>query len=187
MTVRYTKIFLRCRKHLLSLPVKGVDKACSLSDYDLARQLKGNLDLYLFMSPLESKQNFGVFQVPYPYSAFTLSRFKQLDSKRPFFNGYAHFFCIWCGPITIIVQFDHSLISLKNKGFHITSNPSDSDQKYTIPSEEDRVKILPVGVWPLIERLTEGTMENGNQVSRFRSSKFSKSPTSQLHILLIFP
>ncbi len=174
------KIFLHCRKHLLSLPVKGDYKACSLSDYKLARQLKGNLDLYLFMSPLESKQNFDVFQVPYPYSAFALSRNKQLDSKSLVFNGYAHFFCIWCGPITIIVQFDHSLISLKNKGFHITSNPSYSDQKYTIPSEEDRVKILPVGVWPLMEQLTEGSIENANQVSRFRSSKFSKLPTSQL-------
>lgn len=173
------KVLLHCRKHLLSLPVTVSGKVASLGEQlqDLTRQLKDNLDIYLFMSPLNSKQNYGVCQLPYPKSAFALSRNKQLDNNSLIFNGYAHFFCLWCGPITLIVKFDH--FSFKNRGFHITSNPNDSDQKYIIPSEEDRVKLLPLGVWLLLEQLAEGSMENSNKVFRFMSSECKRKPASQ--------
>lgn len=178
-------VLLLCRKHLLSLPVKGGDKiSSSLCDNEckqleeLSRQLKENLDVYLFISPLNSKQNYGVFQVPYPKAAFAVSRNKQLHNKHHFFNGHAHFFLLCCGPITILINFDQPLDSLRNKGFHITSNAAHSDQKYTIPSEEDRVKLLPVGVWALMEQLTQGSLEDFNQVSRFISPK-AKKPTLQ--------
>ena len=179
------KVLLHCRRHLLSLPVTVSDKVASLEkcnkrDFEeLAEKLKDNLDIYIFMSPLKSQRNYRVFQIPYPNSAFAVSRNKQLDNKSLIFNGHAHFFGLFCGPITIIVQFDQSLLSLENKGFHITSNPADSDERYTIPSEEDRVQLLPVGVWPLLEQLAEGTMDDSNQFSRFISRNFSKEPIPQ--------
>lgn len=116
-----------------------------------------------------------VFHIPYPNLACTVSRNAEVDSKILNFNGHAHFFCLCCGPITIVVQLDPVLHSLENRGFHVTSNPTDSDEKYTIPSEEDRVKLHPVGIWPLMEQLTRTTMDDSNQLSRFISSNFSKS------------
>lgn len=178
------KVLLHCRKHLLQLPVVINGKTAFLSDQEikqlegLTQQLKGDLDIYLFMSPLSSQQSFGVFQAPYPISAFILSRNKQLDSKSLIYNGQAHFFCLCCSPVTLIVQFDESLSSLKNRGFHITSNPTDSDRNYSIPSEEDRVKLLPVGIWRLMEQLRQGTVEDFNKVSRFIGPT-AKLPTSQ--------
>ena len=146
------KVLLHCRKHLLSLPVKTEG---FLGDYNkrdmeaLARKLKDNLDIFLFMSPLKS-------QVPYKYTAIELTRNKQFNSKSLNFYGYAHFLLVCCGPITLIVNFDQPVHSLKG-GFRITSNAVDSDQEYTIPSEEERVKLLPVGVLFLMEELTLDT------------------------------
>ena len=146
---------------------------------DLSARVKGSFDIYLFMSPLASEQDFGgVFQVPYPDAAFSLSRDKQLDSKRIDFNGHARFFCLWCGPITLIIQFDPSLASLKGKGFHLTSERSTSDSVYSIPSEENKVKLLPVGLGKLLEQLTEDVAENYNQLSRF-TAPTAKLPTSK--------
>ena len=178
------QILLHCRKHLLELPVKFGGKLSSPSELiqrqleDLSARVKGSLDIYLFMSPLASQQDYGgVFQVPYPSGAFSLSRDKPLDSKSVDFNGHARFFCLWCGPITLIIQFDPSLASLKGKGFQLTSEPSNSDPVYSIPSEEEKVKLLPVGLWKLLEQLTEGVVENSNQVSRF-TAPTAKLPTS---------
>lgn len=180
------KVLLHCRKHLLSLPVSVSDKVASLGGYNkkelekLVQQLKDDLNIYLFMSPLKSHQNYAEYEVSYQNRAITLSRDKQLNSRSLHFNGYAHFYLLCCGPLTLIVNFDQSVLSLKNRGFLITSNPSDSDKKYTIPSEEKRVKLLPVGVWPLMEQLTEGTIEDFNEVSRFISTSIKvKVPTSQ--------
>ena len=178
------KVLLLCRKHLMSLPVKIGGKVESLSDGEskqlekLNEQLKELLHVYLFISPLESQQNYGTFQVPYPSGAFAISRNKKLYSNHRGFNGYAHFFLLCCGPITLIVEFDQSVHSFKKRGFHITSNPTNSDQKYVIPSQEDSVKLLPNGVWVLVEQLTEGAVSDFNKVSRFISPK-AKKPTLQ--------
>ena len=179
------QILLHCRRHLLQLPVKFGGKLSSPSELiqrqleDLSARVKGSFDIYLFMSPLASEQDFGgVFQVPYPDAAFSLSRDKQLDSKRIDFNGHARFFCLWCGPITLIIQFDPSLASLKGKGFHLTSERSTSDSVYSIPSEENKVKLLPVGLLKLLEQLTEDVAENYNQLSRF-TAPTAKLPTSK--------
>lgn len=166
------QVLLHCRRHLLQLPVVIEGKVSSPSEQEkrqleeLTEQIKGDLHVYLFMSPLNSRLNFGALQAPYPTSAFAFARNKQLDSKGLNFNGRVHFFSLCCGPITLIIQFDQSLVSLKNKGFHLASNPLNSDTRYCIPSEEDRVKLLPVGIWPLIEQLTEATIENFKEVSR---------------------
>ena len=179
------KVLLICRKHLLSLPIKGGDKIpSSLSSSEceqleeLSKRLKEHLDIYLFISPLKSQQNYGAFQVQYPSAAFAISRNKPLHKRNRFFSGHAHFFLSCCGPLTLILEFEQPLHSLKNKGFHITDNAANSDLSYIIPSEEERVKLLPVGVWALMEQLTEGSMEDFNEVSRFISPK-AKKPTLQ--------
>ena len=177
------KVLLLCRKHLLSLPVKGGDKIPScLSNSELkqlkelTQHLKEHLDIYLFISPLTAHQRYHTFQDPYPFGAFAISRNKQLHDKQHFFNGHAHFFLLCCGPITLIVEFGQPFLdhSLTNRGFHITDNADNSDQKYIIPSEEDCVKLLPVGVWEILEQLTEGSLQDFNQVLRFTSSKAKK-------------
>ena len=178
------KVLLHCRKHLLSLPVTIGGKVASLGAYNkrdlekLAQQLKDNLDIYLFMSPLKSRQNYGAFQTEYQSTAIALSRDKQFNTKSLHFNGNAHFYLLCCGPITLIVNFDQSVLSLKKRGFLITSNPIDSDQKYSIPSEEDFVKLLPVGVWPIMEQLAQGTIENFNRVTQY-VSKRAKLPETR--------
>ena len=178
------KVLLLCRKHLMSLPVKISGQVASLSDTEskqlekLSEQLKELLHVYLFISPLKSQQNYGPFQTPYPGGAFAISRNKKLYSNHRGFDGYAHFFLLCCGPITLIVDFDQSVHSFKNRGFHITQNPTDSNQKYIIPSQEDCVKLLPIGVWVLVEQLSVGTLKDFNKVSRFISPK-AKKPTLQ--------
>ena len=174
------KVFLLCRKHLLSLSVTVSGKISSLSTREtreLTQQLRGDLDIYLFISPLQSCQDYGSFQYAYPIAAITISRSIQLDSSFLNFNGYAHFYFLCCGPITLIVNLDQPLLSLKNKGFHMTSNPIVSDHKYTIPSEDERVKLLPAGVWPLMVQLAENTMKDFTEVSRFISPK-AKAPAT---------
>ena len=177
------KVLLLCRKHLLSLPVTIKGKVSSLSICEarqleeLTQQLREDLDIYLFISPLQSCQDYGSFQYAYPNAAIAISRFKQLDSSILNFNGYAHFYFLCCGPITLIVNLDQPLLSLKNKGFHMTSNPIVSDHKYTIPSEDECAKLLPAGVWPLMAQLTEGTMKDFTEVSRFISPK-AKAPAT---------
>ena len=156
------KVLLHCRKHLLSLPVKTKGFLGSYNKRDmeaLARKLKDNLDIFLFMSPLKS-------QVPYKHTAIELTRNKQFNSKSLNFNGYAHFLLVCCGPITLIVNFDQPVHSLKG-GFRITSNAVDSDQEYTIPSEEERVKLLPVGVLFLMEELN---LDTGKVLSEVHQS-----------------
>lgn len=169
---------LLCRKHLLSLPVSHGDQF----DYERKEltELNGNIDMYLFMSPQKSKQNYGFMQVPYPDSSIALSRDKQLDSKSLKFNGYVHFYMVCCGPITLIIPFnDQSVFPLKNKGFHLASNELNSDRRYTIPSEEEeRVKLLPAGAWLIVEQLTEGFFKNASQLARFISEE-AKLPGSQ--------
>ena len=178
------KVLLLCRKHLLSLPVKVNGEVVSLSKNEskqlerLNEQLKELLHVYLFISPLKSQQSYGSLQSPYPVGAFAISRNKKLYTNYRGFNGYAHFFLLCCGPITLIVQFDQSVHPLKNNGFHITSNQAESDQTYIIPSEVDCVKLLPVGVWTLVEQLTEGTINDFQKISRFISPK-AKKPTLQ--------
>ena len=177
------KLILQCRKYLLQLPVKIGGKLSPLSDQEnkqlekFTRKLE-DLDIYLFMSPLHFQLNFGVFQFPYPSIASVISRNKQLDNKNLNFNGRIRFYCLFCGPITLVIQFDQSLDSLKNKGFHLTSKPADSDHNYSISSEENQVKLLPPGFWPLIEQLTEGTIKDFNEVSRFISLR-AKLPIVQ--------
>ena len=178
------KVLLLCRKHLLSLPVIIQKEVTSLSDREnrqleaLADRLKGiDLDIFLFISPLKSQQNYyGVFQIPYPRVSVALSRNKQLDKKWLVFNGSVHFLLLCCGPITLIVPFDQSKSSLVNRGFHLRSNPEESDQKYTIPSQEECVKLLPMGVWAMMDQLTEGTFDDFNAVSRFISDT-TKTPS----------
>lgn len=166
------KVILQCRKHLLSLPVTIGKKRVYLSDSEsrqleeLIYQLNGDLSVFLFVSPLKSQLNYGAVQSPYPRAATVLSRDKLLDGKRHFFNGYAHFYLVCCGPVTIIVKFDNTVNSVLNRGFHITSNPMESDQKYAILSEEERVKILPMVVWDMMEQLT---LNKCDQVHRFIS------------------
>ena len=178
------KIILQCRKYLLQLPVMIGGKLSPLSDQEkkqlekFTQKLEEDLDIYLFMSPLHFQLNFGVFQIPYPSIASVISRNKQLDNKNLNFNGRIRFYCLFCGPITLVIQFDQSLYSLKNKGFHLKSKPADSDLNYSISSEENQVKLLPPGFWPLIEQLTEGTMEDSNKVSRFISER-AKLPAVQ--------
>ena len=173
------KVILQCRKHLLSLPVTINKKPFYLSDaesrqlQELTHQLNGDLSVFLFVSPLNSKQNYGVVQSPYPRAASALSRNKQLDGNRLFFNGYVHFYLVCCGPVTIIVKFDNTVNSILNKGFHITSNPMESDQKYTILSEEERIKILPMGVWNMMEQLTVNKVF---EVARFISKRAKVPP-----------
>ena len=183
------KVLLLCRKHLLSLPVKGGDKIPSCLGSTELKQLeeltrcleKRHLNIHLFVSPLKTHQSYRAFQVPYPFAAFAISRNKKLHDRGRSFNGHAHFFLLCCGPITLILEFGQPFHSLTNTSFHITDNAAKSDQKYIIPSEEDRVKLLPVGVWEILEQLTEGTIEDFNQVSRFMSSK-AKAPTVQSSI-----
>ena len=157
------KVLLHCREHLLQLPVK-IDGKVSTLEFGSQEPLNDDLDIFLFMSPHNSQLKIGVLEIPYPKIAFALSRNKQLSSRSFFFNGQAHFFFLACGPITLIVQFDQTLNTLKNKGFHITSSPTGSDSFYHIPSAEDQVKLLPVGIWPIVEQLMEGEI---NKVSRF--------------------
>lgn len=178
------KVLLLCRQHLLSLPVKIGGKMSPLSKNEseqletLNKELKEPLHIHLFSSPLMSQQNYGTFRAPYPVGSFAISRNKELYSDYRGFNGYAHFFLLCCGPITLVVKFDQSIPSLENRGFHITSSPTESDQSYVIPSEEDRIKSLPIGVWTLVEQLTEGSIKDFNQISRFISPK-AKKPVLQ--------
>jgi hypothetical protein len=136
------KVLLHCREHLLSLPVSTSDKLVSLCDSNkrcidhLAKKLQGNLDIHLFMSPQQTHQDFGVFQAPYATSAVALSRNKLLNSRLSNFNGSAHFLLVCCGPVTLVVNFDQPVLSLKG-GFRLTSKAVDSDEKYTIPSYRD--------------------------------------------------
>ena len=119
----------RCRKHLLSLPVSIDEKRVSLNECerrqleDLNHHLNKRLDIFLFISPLKLQLNYGAYQDAYPQAAIALSRSEKLDRKGQFFNGNIHFLLLCCGPITLIIQFDHSLSFLKNKGFHLTSDP----------------------------------------------------------------
>lgn len=170
------EVLLHCRKHLLSLPVKSGENADPLGDYNkrelkFARQLKDNLDIYLFMSPLKSCLDYGTFTAQYKTKAISLSRSQQMNDRSLNFNGYVHFLLLCSGPITLIVNFDQSDLSLKNRGFHLTSNPTDSDKKYSIPSEEDCVKLLPVGVWPIMEELAKTNLEDLNEVIRHMPEK----------------
>ena len=173
------KVLLLCRKHLLSLPViiqKKVTTPSELESRQLKRltdQLKGtDLDIFLFVSPLQSQQNYyGTFQVPYPQVYIGLSRNKQLDKASLVFNGHLRFLLLCCGPITLIVQLDQFKSSLINRGFHLKSNPEESDQTYSIPSQEECIKLLPMGVWAMMEQHTEYAIDDFNTVSRFISEK----------------
>ena len=71
-----------------------------------------------------------------------------------------------------------TLSSLKNKGFHLSSDPVEADQKYTIPSEEECATLLPTGVWVMMKLLAENTLRNFSKVTRFMSIK-AKMPGKQ--------
>ena len=170
------KLLILCRKHLLPLPVKSKE-VLTLCDNERKRleELKGSLEFYLFISPQQFKQNYGFFELQYPEVAIALSRDKQLNRDSLNFNGSVHFFFLCCGPITLIIPFEKSVL---NQGFHLTSSALELGQKYSIPSEEECVKMLPLGVWPLIEQITGGRLQDFNQLSRFISKK-AKLPTVQ--------
>lgn len=172
------RVFCECRKHLLSLPVTINNVVVTLSDHErkqleeLNHGLNGKLDMFLFISPHKTQQDFGVIQSAYPRAAVTLSRNVQLNKRQAWFKGHAHFLLLCCHPITLIVPFQNGESScvLQNKGFHLTSDPLESDQKYTIPSENECVALLPEGVWTVIEQLAEHSLANYSNVFRFTSS-----------------
>ena len=64
-----------------------------------------------------------------------------------------------CGPLTLIVQVNEPLCPALQSGFHITSDPTSSDQTYKIQSEQERIKLLPQGVWDMMEHNAEGRFE----------------------------
>ena len=147
-----------------------------LNEFD--HDLNGKLDVFLFISPLKTQQDFGVIQKAYPRATVALSRNIQLHTRRPHFNGYCHFILLCCGPITLIVPLNQSAWVLKNRGFHLTSDPVESDHTYIIPSENERAALLPVGVWAILEQIAEETSSDFSMVFRFTSSS-AKMPNVQ--------
>ena len=175
-------VFLQCRRHLLSLPVKIRKALVPLNDSIKSQVdaiVPSHLEIYLFVSPLNTELDFGIFKYPYPETTFVFSRNKLLDRKDLFFNGHVHFLLLCCGPLTLIVNFDHDISSLEGKGFLLSSDRLGSDHSYFIPSaEEELVKLLPNGVWPILRQHTEGIMDLFSELSRF-ISKDAKLPPVQ--------
>ena len=75
-----------------------------------------------------------------------------------------------CGPITLIVPLNQSAPVLQHKGFHLMSDPVESDDVYIIPSENERSALLPVGVWAVMEQIAEESCSDFSMIFRFTSS-----------------
>ena len=187
------EVLLECRKHILPLKAKIKGKDLTLSDsenrqlQELSHHLNGTLDIFLFFSPLKTQKDYGVCQMPYPQACVAVSDSVKLHTTQPSFNGYAHFVLLCCGPVSLIINFDQSMQSTKSKGFHITSNPMNSDQRYTVQPEKELVALLPVGVWSVIEQTDEQTISNFSNVLRFTSPSapnpiIQPSPATDLSI-----
>ena len=171
------KLLLQCRKHLLSKKVKINNKQIYVNEHESRRleNLDGQPDIFLFMSPQNPVQKYGG---PYPKAVVALSRDKQLDKIRSHFNGFVHFILLCCEPITLVVNFGQSLPLDMKGSIHLV--PSESVQKYTVPSEEERVSLLPVGVWAMIEMIAEESSLNFSKVFRFTAENAKLSPEQHI-------
>ena len=164
------KLLLQCRKHLLSKKVTIKNEQMYVNEHESRRLelIDGQPDIHLFMSPQKK------YGGPYPKAVVALSRDKQLNSKRSLFNGSVHFLLLCCGPITLIVGFGQSVPPATEGSIHL--EPLESIQKYTVPSEEERILLLPIGVWAMLEQIAEQSSHNFSQVFRFtaKNAKLSE-------------
>ena len=177
---------LYCREHLLSLPVKKSKKLVPLEGNASALHIEGPClslpGIYLFLSPLNTMVKIGGLRnQPYPSAALFLSRNNLIHSKTLFFNGHVHFLLICCGPLTLVVSLDQISFSLEEKGFLISPDGIDSEQSYRIQSsEEELVKLLPIGVWRKMQDYVEDSLDQYTQVTRFFVEKDDVQQTQSL-------
>lgn len=179
------KVLLECRKNILSLKITINKKEVTMNECEV-RQLKelnshldGTLGIFLFISPLKTQQDYGIYQMPYPQASIILSNSLKLHKRKQFFSGHVHFLLLCCGPITLIMNFDQSLCTLKKRGFHLTPSSTTSDQRYAVQSEENCIALLPVGVWALLEKAAEHSLNSFSNVFRFMPSSAKQQPVIQ--------
>lgn len=158
--------FLSCRKHLLSLPVKGKhEKRLEIERFNLqliSQSIEKEVEPFLFVSPknlifgLESVQEQNLVYCFFPW----LAPHRLVDGYMDL-AGCSHFFVVYCNGTIILLQFGPSI------QYNLPSKCKIFPQggTFSIPDSSERmIELIPKGVWMLQQRSVLKSLQDLTEV-----------------------
>ena len=170
LNVEHNAIFLHCRHHLLSLPVKYAQEADSSvtedayamkkilkssdSHYDTTQTEAEFLSPFLLINPtkldVDHPRKSMLVRALFDAGSAKMSSFSLCTGKHDY-NGEHHFITIRLGNLNFLLKLKASTDFVPPRGSLI--NPSGG--KLFVPAEKNRWDYIPEGLWVAIDKIAE--------------------------------
>lgn len=156
------RAFLFCRKHLLSLPVKMDKQEVMLTDTErrqlemFSQNVTHTLEPFIFITPTDITIETEHGSQQSLQSAISWLAPHQLVDGRKDLSGHSHFFVAHCVNVNIVLRFHSSVACPLPKECQILPQSG----TYTIPSDSEKTKLIPKGLWVLHHRSALSDVES---------------------------